>query len=71
MCKIIAPPVEDDCNDMIDNLLTNAINLAVGICFLRFKNIISIHSANKIVLSKLPAIEKKIHLELFLIIISI
>jgi len=59
MCKRIAPLVEDDCKDMIANLLTNAISLAVGICFLRFKNIISIHSANKIVLSKLPAIEKE------------
>ena len=59
MCKRIAPLVEDDCKDIIANLLTNAINLAVGICFLRFKNIISIHSANKIVLSKLPAIEKE------------
>ena len=45
-----------DCKEIIDSLLINAINLAVGICFLRLKNIISMHSAKRVVFSTEPVV---------------
>ena len=52
----MAALVGSDCNVIIDNLLMNAIKRTVGICFFLLKNIISMHSDNKIVFSMLPAL---------------
>lgn len=52
--SIIFELIGSDCKEIIDNLLMNAISLAVGICFLRLKNIISMHSAKRFVFSIEP-----------------
>ena len=59
MCKIIAALAGSNWTDNNERRLMNASNRAVGICLRRLKNIISMHSDNRNVFSKSPAITRK------------